>query len=335
MNDQTPAAASDALSNNPARLPSAATLFGSDARRTPQQTIFVTMTPKGGAGKTETADALEALASLGGRECLLVDVDDGNRGLGRRVGSEEVVKIPWTTSATDAAAWIERDAATAQCLIFDLGAGIDSAELPVMAFLCSTWRILRDRGARIVFCAVVSTNAPTSTFVQRIDRNFGMLGDVLIVCNNQDGSKAFPEELAARHEPQIDLGQLPAGIQAVRLSRRERLSAVLQNPQPEYQFASAMMARRILNFAVQAPISDFAGPEALRTLEEAASRGPGRIFSVIRTRAHARDAVITQNARAAAAEDALLLPQLDDAQILAAAKDFRREVPALRRLLRS
>ena len=294
--------------------------------------IIVMMTPKGGAGKTEVADAIEAALTLSGRTCRLIDVDDGNRGLARRVGKSEIETAPWTSTVAQAPAWVERYARNVDSLIFDLGAGIESADLPVLAFLSTAWRLLQDRGSRIIFCAVVSTNAATSRFIDRIARNYGALGEVVIVCNNQDGSAAFSDELSVRPEPKLHLQQLSAGIQAVRLARQARLSDLIRSPSDNYLVATRMMADRVVSFAKQPVISEAIGQEGLEKLRTFSKGKTATIHFTIRRKEHATDNVIMQNVRVAIAEMLLLNPVLDDEAILSAARFYREEQQAWRTL---
>ncbi|MFN3725993.1 MAG: hypothetical protein ACK4SZ_06775 [Allosphingosinicella sp.] len=313
--------------SSPIRAPGNTSLL-SNSKQGLQSTVFITFTVKGGAGKTEVADSLEPAITLGGATCRFIDVDDGNRGMARRVGKENVTTLDWSTSVTGAAQWVARHAPHADTMIFDLGAGIESSDLPVMAFLGSVWRLLADGGARIVICAVVSTNAPTSTFIERIARKYGDLGEVVIVCNNQDGSHEFPAEVATLPHRKLHLGNLYAGVQAVRLSRRQPLSSVISNPSQGFELASAVMARRIFDFARQPGMKDFVRPQALDRLAELSERAPKRLRFVIGTRSDATDSTIELNARLAQADAALLSPNIDDAEILARAIQYRRAYEA-------
>ena len=286
--------------------------------------VLVTMTPKGGAGKTETTDVAEATFTLGGHRCVLVDADDGNRGLGRRIGLDNVTKLAWTSGAEDAPDWIARHAGNGDRLIFDLGAGIGSADLPIMAFLGSVWRMLHQGGARIIFLCIVSTNAPAATtFVERVVSLYGRIGEVVILCNDQDGSGTFLNGIADRPEPKVRLGNLAAGIQAVRLMRKEPLSSIIDAPMPGYASATAIMASRVHAFASQAYFAALVDPSALARLKVAAGNAPKLLYTVM-TAASAADVRIEQNARLAAAQRALLASELDDASVLTAAKAFRR-----------
>ncbi|UUR06743.1 P-loop NTPase family protein [Sphingomonas glaciei] len=286
-------------------------------------TVYAITTVKGGAGKTELAECLEATHTLSGHRTTLVDVDDGNRGLVRRVGATNVLKVEWCTSVLAAPDWVARHSANTDTMIFDLGAGIDSSDLPVMAFLETAWRMLADRGARIIICAVVSTNAPTSNFVERLERRFGALGEVVVVCNNQDGSEAYPAEIAALTQQKIHLARLQSGIQAVRLSRRERLSSVIRTPHTGHFMACALMAKRILEVANQAFFKSLPITQGLEELKRLAQEAPKQFHYAIDRRSHATDEIIGQNAILAVAEIALRRRGLIDDDILAAAKNYR------------
>ncbi|URD60700.1 hypothetical protein M8312_13120 [Sphingomonas sp. KRR8] len=288
-------------------------------------TIYIVTTKKGGAGKTETTECLEALSTMSGKRCLLVDVDDGNRGLGRRVGLDRVIKVSWDAPVSNAPHWVTKHAPAADTMIFDLGAGIDSSDLPITAYLSSIWRMLANGGARVIICAVVSTNAPTSNYIERLGKRFETLGELLVVCNNQDGSQEYPAELADLGMTKVHLGQVPSGIQAVRLSRRELLSTVIQNPSVGFTLASACMAQRLLKFAQQSFFKDFVTIDALDKLGSISSAAPRQCAYTILKRAQATDMAIKENARLAASMSSLLAPDLDDQAILAAAKSYRSQ----------
>lgn len=285
--------------------------------------IYVVTTVKGGAGKTEVAECLEVINTANGNRTTLIDVDDGNRGLARRVGAANVVKVEWCTSVLAAPNWVATHSAASDVMIFDLGAGIDSSDLPVMAFLKTIWRMLADRGARVVICAVVATNAPTSNYVERLERRFGELGEVVIVCNNQDGSAEYPSEIAALPQQKMHLAQLQSGVQAVRLTRRERLSSVVRSPAAGFELAGALMAKRILTFANQGFFKGLSLDRALEELRRLARNAPTHFRYAINKRSVATDDIIRQNAELARAESALLRPNLSDIEILATATSYR------------
>lgn len=285
--------------------------------------VFVTLTPKGGAGKTETADVLEGMLTAGGYRVALLDVDDGNRGLTRRVGKTETVQVPWDKMASQAPAWVQGLAPSYDALIFDLGAGIESADMPIFRFLLTAWQILRSAGAKIVICAVVSTNAPTSNFIGRAVESYGAWGEVLIVRNNQDGSMRFSPELAGRPEPQLLLEQLPAGVQAYRLTRQERLSAVIASPSVGFEIATAMLADRVHKLALQPQLRGIIGLSGLERLRHFAAEGQKSLKFVVSDPSFATDAALLLNHEAWAAYKALLVPGLEGEPLMLAAARFR------------
>lgn len=282
----------------------------------------ITVTTKGGAGKTETADVLEAIYSLGGSTCICVDIDDGNRGWHRRIGGDNIVKVDWTSGASDAAPWLKRHAPSAGVMIFDLGAGISSSDTPVMAFLGAIWRLLHDGGARLIFHCVVSTNAPTARFVERISATYGRLGEVVIVLNNKDGSGNFPEGLINLPEPHLKLSHSPPGVQAVRLSRVELLSAIIAKPTPDYTLATGMMTARVHAFAKQLAKRGLVAPEALFGLRSAAKRVPPLKILIQRAQ-DATDERIRQNANLRATHDILTSEELPQAELATVARAYR------------
>lgn len=302
---------------------------GSQAQPYANVVAHVAVTIKGGAGKTETADVLEAVHRLAGSTCICIDIDDGNRGWRRRIGGDSIVKVDWTNGASDAAPWLDRHAPVSGAMIFDLGAGISSSDTSVMAFLSAVWRMLHDGGARLMFHCVVSTNAPTARFVERIVNTYGRLGKVAIVLNDKDGSGNFPAELFDLPEPRLKLGHMQPGIQAVRLSRIAPLSAIIADPSPSYTMATAMMATRVLSFAAQLKATGFIDIQAQALPESIVKRIPGLMYSVRRAK-DATDVRLRQNAELRVAHDVLIAGDLPDAELATAAGKYRKAHAAWR-----
>ncbi|WP_207077870.1 hypothetical protein [Novosphingobium sp. KA1] len=288
----------------------------------PSRIVHITSTPKGGAGKTETADVLEAALSLTGTRPILIDVDDGNRGLTRRIGKEHVVGLNWTSGPEDAPGWVRRHAAGNGPLIFDLGAGLMSTDLPILNFLGSVWRMLHDEGAKIVIYCIVSTNAPTSRFIQQMISTYGRIAEIMILRNDQDSSGAFPADIADRSERQLKLDHLAGGIQAVRLLTKAPLSTVIAEPLPGYGLATKMMAARIYRFARQLAAASLLDPSGLSVLQAAAAGGRPVLRKISRL-ADASDDRLARNARLAEAHQALVAGDMDPSVLLAAAEEYR------------
>ncbi|MCB4861228.1 hypothetical protein ACFFV8_16985 [Sphingobium indicum] len=285
-------------------------------------TVHITITPKGGAGKTEVANVLEAALSLSGHRPVLIDVDDGNRGLTRGIGKDHVVALNWASGPTDAPDWVRRYASGDAPMIFDLGAGLMSADLPILDFLSSVWRLLYNQGAKIVFHCIVSTNAPTSRFIGQILKDYGRIAEVLIVCNDQDRSASFPADITGRENRQLKLDHLAPGLQAVRLLRKAPLSALIAEPMQGYSIATKMIAARVYRFACQLAAASLLDPARLATLEAAAAGVP-RLRYTIDQLADATDDRIGRNARLSKAHRRLVAADLNPSGLLSAAEDYR------------
>lgn len=285
--------------------------------------VHIMITPKGGAGKTETADVLEAVLSLSGQRPLLIDVDDGNRALTRRIGNEHVIPLNWASGPEDAPAWLRRYATSNAPMIFDLGAGLMSADLPILAFLSSVWRLLHDQGARIIFHCIASTNAPAYRFIRQILDTYGRIAEMMIVFNNQDGSRAFPADIAERQEPKLKLDHLYPGLQSVRLLKKAPLSTLIAEPMIGYTLATKLIAARVCSFARQLTAASLLDPVGLAKLETLPAGMPRRLQYAIGDLFNATDDRIARNARLAQAHQRLISADLNSSGLLSAAEDYR------------
>lgn len=293
--------------------------------------VVTTINRKGGTGKSETVDLLEAIASASGRRCKLIDVDDANSGLARRVGRNNVIKVSWDARAQDAASWVTAHAPTAAAMLFDLGSGIESTDLPVMAFLARVWKLLRDGGAEITILIVVGTNAPLRDFVDRIEERFGDIAGIAMIFNNQDGSRAFPASMASRTTPRAHLGHSPSGLQQVRLTRQEPLSAILAAPSQGFKSATALLAHRAAAFARQPLIQHIFGADAADKLDTFATPAPRRHHFAVTSARDATDERLAQNEKLAIAERALRDRSLSPGEQLVALECYREAIDTWRR----
>ncbi|RDE04958.1 hypothetical protein [Sphingomonas aracearum] len=191
-----------------------------------------------------------------------------------------------------------------------------------MAFLQTVWRMLNDDGARIIFYCIVSTNAPISRFIERMVSTYSRIGTVVIVRNDQDGSRAFAADIDGRPEPQIDLRHQASGIQEVRLMRRARLSALIADPLPGYRLATALIATRVHAFARQLAAVSIIDPASLARINRWSLSVP-KLMYFIRQSNNATDERIRCNGRLHDAHQAILAEDLTDLQLLTAAKSYR------------
>lgn len=259
------------------------------------RTILVLGTSKGGTGKTTVADASAAAAVAAGHKVLVVDVDDGNSGFKRRAGKSEALALGWSTSQDEMEPWADKHLRGVNFVIFDLGANFTASDAPVCGFMGALVTMLRREGAKVIFLAIASPNAPgTGRLVSAMREDFGSLGDVRLIENNVDGSKAFSASLKTAGLTKIGFGHIDPGVQAVRMQREEPLIAVLRNPAPGYRLATARYARRVLDFVQQASVQDIFG-QAVAEFEVLAADAPTGTQYVIPDLARATDDAVTAN----------------------------------------
>lgn len=288
----------------------------------PTRTVFICTTTKGGAGKTETADLLDGVFALAGNDPILIDVDDGNRGLRRRVGKENVLPIPWTYGPSDAPAWVASLGTSNRPIVFDLGAGISSSDTPVMAFLDVVWRMLFEQNAQIHVLAIVSTNAPCGNYIDALRYRYGKIANIVIVRNNQDGSRNFPAELVDGPERSLEVSYLTPGIQAVRLRESRRLSDLVRRPDLGYVLATSMIANRVADFAdhlKKASILDEAAHRNVVSYRQTVAQG----FYIISSLARATDRAIHCNQQLEACHGKVLRADLGEEDAVALIEAYR------------
>lgn len=288
----------------------------------PTREVFICTTAKGGAGKTETADLLDGVFALAGNDPILVDVDDGNRGLLRRVGKENVLPIPWTYGPSDAPAWVASLGTSNRPIVFDLGAGISSSDTPIMAFLDVVWRMLFDQSAQIHVLAIVSTNARCGNYIDALHYRYGKIANIVIVRNNQDGSRNFPAELVDGPERSLEVSYLTPGIQAVRLRESRRLSDLVRRPDLGYVLATSMIANRVADFAdhlKKASILDEADHRNVVSYRQTVAQG----FYIISSLARATDRAIHCNQQLEACHRKVLRADLGEEDAVALIEAYR------------
>ena len=259
--------------------------------------IFVT-TPKGGAGKTTVSELLAGACELDGQRVVVLDADAGNRGYRRRCGPASAISLDWGADPATAERLVKDRLARADTIIVDFGANLLASNTSILELLHEIQRILSARGYRIWTMAVASPNAPgTDALVESMIDRFGQVGTVIIVENDIDGSGSFPIGFAAASVARVRLGRIEPGIVAARMQRQEPLAAVLTKPDPDYTIATAMIARTLLVFMSQKPLSDLVGrsvPDRLGPIASACNRSH---YFAINQLAQASDTAIDANRR--------------------------------------
>jgi hypothetical protein len=283
-------------------------------------TVLLCATQKGGAGKTTIADASHAVSTAAGLDTLVVDVDDGNSGFQRRSGKTAAVALDWLIEPPEAKAWAERHLTGKDFVIFDLGANLLASLTPVTQFLGVLMPMLAKGGARIVFFAVASTNAPgTGRLVKTMRDDFNTLGEVRLIQNDIDGSGEFSPSLATAGLKKIPFGRIDPGIQAIRLRRVEPLLNVLRDPPPGHRLAMARYASFVRDFATHENARDIFGEAAIPELQQLAAAAPAPLAYVLVQARQATDDAIAANLALREAQTRLIATPLNDRSALAEA----------------
>jgi hypothetical protein len=274
-----------------------------------QLIIALVLTNAGGEGKSTWAEILAALARLAGLDIVVADVDPGNRGYLNRNGNGSAVSLDWSpktdedpTVPADPADWYEAHLAGRQLAILDTGANMLAAANPIGQFIAALLKIAQSKGARIIVYAVTSPNkAGSDELVEMMHQRFHGGAEVVVVQNDRDGSKSFKASLATMGTPIVALPHLAPGLQEVRLRRCIPLHEVLSRPEPGYERATALIAKRLLIAARQKSVIDVIGRGAIAPLEQIAVLAPSAIHYQIARLGLAGNAAVTANETVAAA----------------------------------
>lgn len=258
--------------------------------------IIPVATPKGGAGKTTVSEMITAGCQLGGRRVVVLDCDAGNRGYLRRCGNRSAIEVSWSVDPASVHDFIAAHLTDIDVVVLDFGANLLASATSILEFLAALFQRLRSDGATVLTVAVASPNAPgTGQLIETISRNFGALGQTVVVENDADGSGAFPPRLDELGIPRVRLGPLAPGIIAARLCRAEPLANVLLKPTLGHDRAMATYAYRMLLLLKQPPLVDLVGERALACLEGLSQRAALAINYRVDTLAQAHDDVIALN----------------------------------------
>lgn len=245
------------------------------------QVLALVLTNSGGEGKSTWSEVLAAFARLAGLDTVVADVDPGNRGYLNRNGDGSALSLDWSLGGNGAntpitsASWFDEHLAGRQIGILDTGANMLAAANPISHFIGGLIEIARKRGTRIIVFGVTSPNkAGSDELIEMMYQRFHRGAEVVVVKNDRDGSNAFGDSISTLGTMAVSLPHLAPGLQAVRLRRRIPLDEVLTNPEPNYERATSLLARRLSITANQEAVIDIVGTKAKERLEALAAAAP-------------------------------------------------------------
>lgn len=296
-----------------------------------QLILAIVLTNAGGEGKSTLSEILAAFARLAGLDVVVTDIDPGNRGYLNRNGDASALSLDWSPKAgADASApvdpgkWYDTHLAGRRLAILDTGANLQASGSPISQFIGGLIEIARSKGARIIIYGVTSPNkAGSDELVEMMYQRFHRGAEVVIVQNDRDGSRSFKASLATMGTPILALPHLEPGLQEVRLRRCIPLEDVLSCPEPGYERATALIAKRLLAAAGQESVIDIIGRGAISPLETMAAGAPAVSYYRIANLKLAGNAAITANEKVSIARDQFRRSKKSDAApFLAAAHAF-------------
>lgn len=246
-----------------------------------QLILALVLTNSGGEGKSTWSEILSAFARLAGLNVIVADVDPGNRGYLNRNGDGSALSLDWSPTGSgqkalaDPASWFDEHLAGRNLAILDTGANMLAAANPINQFIGGLIQAARLKGAKIVVFGITSPNkAGSDELIEMMYQRFRRGAEVIVVQNNRDGSGTFNSSIAQLGTPIISLPHLDPGLQTVRLRRCIPLEEVLTKPEPGYERATALIAKRLVHAARQEPVTDIIGTGALDLLRTLASQAP-------------------------------------------------------------
>jgi hypothetical protein len=272
-------------------------------------TLALVITNAGGVGKSTWAETLAAFGRLGGLDVVVADIDPGNRGFLNRSGDGSALSLDWAlrsdydpTAPADPSQWYEDHLAGRQLAILDTGANMLAAASPINQFIGGLILVARKKGARVIVYGVTSPNkAGSDELVELMYQRFHRDTDVVIVQNDRDGSNSFAPSLSSIGAPIVSLPFIEPGLQEVRLRRKIPLEDVLIRPEPGYERATAMLAKRLLQAARQDSVVDVVGRGAIAALEQIATAAPSSVYYQIPRISFASNAAIGVSEKLSAA----------------------------------
>ncbi|WP_121120001.1 hypothetical protein [Croceibacterium ferulae] len=269
-----------------------------------QLILTIVITNAGGVGKTTWAEQLNGMARLSEKKVIAVDLDPGNRGFLNRNGDDSAVPLDWSPMKIDGSApadpgrWYEEHLAGQNLVILDTGANMLAAANSINQFIGGLIGVARENGSRVIIYCVTSPLKPGSDeLIELMYNRFRRGAEVVIVQNNRDGSGSFASSLSAMGTPVIALPHLDTGLQEVRLRRRLPLDVVLRQPEPGYERATELLAKRLLAVAKQEPVIDVVGRGAMECLQTLSAGAPASLRFRLDRFMHASNDAIRANER--------------------------------------
>lgn len=295
--------------------------------------LIIFLTNAGGVGKTHLTEIFECLARLAANSVQVVDCDQDLRGYGRRNGNGAAVELDWeAVGEVEPGAWFEQHLAPVNIGILDLGANFLAFATPAQAFINNIVEMARASGVRTVFLPVEAPDkAGARELSERLFRQFSHNFEVIVVRNDNRGTKAFANPIQLMDPPTLHIEYLQSGFESVRLRQTRRLDEVVTAPEAGYTIASGAIAKRLLGIARDPLVAGLLGSSMLAPLKAAAADAPGSLTYTVSTPAQAKDDKLRANMAVRAAHAALNDPDLVDPQARLAAFEAERE--AIRRYL--
>lgn len=285
--------------------------------------FVIVLNQNGGGGKTTISRSLACLSELSEKKLRLIDSDGGNFGLLRAEGSNRVVALPWSLP-DDALAQLVDEQNETDIIVLDTGANCLVMGSPFGATLEALMSKLEAVGFRVVIVVPAATNkiGDAEGALRAIDVFVSSSKDILIVENDRDGSAAFDPRLRQTGLPVVSFPNIAAGINTVLSEHRGPIRQFLTAPKPGFRRASAIVAKKLLNFAAQEPVRFFLNDSAITELKTLSFEAPKSLHFVVRTRDCAKDQVLDLNQRVASTRHQFKSTKPNEPQFMQVAEDY-------------
>lgn len=215
-------------------------------------TLILIINNGGGDGKTTWSEALIALARLAGLRTAVLDIDPGLRGYSRRNGADAAERVEWNgefENGRDLPGWLD-EAMAQDIAVIDTGANLLAADKEVSVRLSEIAHHVQEVGGRLIIHAVTSPNKPGSDeIVKELHDQFAASMEFVVIKNRRDGSNLFGKEIDKLPVPKVEVPHIAPGLQAYRLLQPAPLEMLIENPEPGYKKASALLANHLREIA--------------------------------------------------------------------------------------